>query len=748
MPLREYSRADLLVSQRYRLEKPLLWLILIASVSFCAAEMTASMLVGSEAPIFHLCAVVLAFGLNYWAAGRQMEISVHRYLVNFCVGVATLILIMETQLTDRLLVVALGHYLILVLTCKLFERKRVRDYAQMLLLALTLMVAVSVINDQVWLLAVSVVWLALAVYTAMVLTLHAGLARAANARLGGEARPMDAGKVAWNVARDWPGRAIAKRTFAAVLVLLLAGVGMFIVAPRLPNRGGDVLGSQAARREVQETGFSRSVLLGKPKQIYQSNQVVGQVTYGGLAAKTFPEDAEYLRGIVYDRYRRGQWHRAHLAPDRAIRPPLPEDGLGAIYTQEVEISAEMLPDLFVSYPALVVEADTGQVAMNGHLMPQITDLRLTAGQEVRYKAWLWPRPLTPRQLDYLDGIRPHVHAARVRVPKPVADLARSWCSDLLLLPPLTARQRDQRDRAIALRVAEKLRRRCSYSLDLSQVDPNREPLTDFLFHTRKGHCEYFASAHAAMCASLGVRARLATGFMVTPTVGATTLIRQRDAHAWTEVFTDTDGWFIVDATPASSGNTEDDNLITSASRWWQTVQYWWDRTVLSFDEAAQERIAAWVYLFGRSVGLAAKRVAHSAWQVAQGLIGGRTRDILIATVTLGILAVAGVLIALAVKQLAQWKPAGRSFVRDYRQLPRFMARLLSLLKSHGLKWRKNQTLLELAQEASDKLQMPLPELRHLVHLYYRHRWAEDGLDRAQRRQARRMVRRLAAAMRS
>jgi hypothetical protein len=251
-----------------------------------------------------------------------------------------------------------------------------------------------------------------------------------------------------------------------------------------------------------------------------------------------------------------------------------------------------------------------------------------------------------------------------------------------------------------------------------------------------------------MCASLGVRARLATGFMVTPTVGATTLIRQRDAHAWTEVFTDSDDWFIVDATPASSGSTADDNLVTSASRWWQTVQYWWNRTVLSFDDDAQEKIAAWLYLAARSVGLAARRVAHALWQVAQGLAGGRTRDILIAAATLGILAVAGVLIAAAVRQLARRGPADRSFVRDYRRLPRFMARLLSLLKSHGLKWRKNQTLLELAQEASDTLRMPLPELRHLVHLYYRHRWAEDGLDRAQRRQARRMVRRLAVAMRS
>jgi protein-glutamine gamma-glutamyltransferase len=746
MPLRKYTQADLLVSQRNRLEKPLLWLILVASVSFCVAEMSTPLLVSSEAPVFHLTAVVVAFVLNYWAASRQMEVSVHRYVVNGCVAIATLILILETQFTNRLLVIALGHYLILVLTCKLFERKGVRDYAQMLLLALTLMVAVSVINDQAWLLAASVVWLALAVYTAMVLTLHAGLDRAARARLGGEARPMEAGKVAWNVARDWPGRAIAGRTFAALFVLLLAGAGMFVVAPRLPNRGTNMLGSQVARSEMHETGFSRTVLLGKPRKIYESNQVVGQITYEPPAQGPWPKSAGYLRGVVYDGYRRGQWHRAHLAPEDPMTPPLPENGLGETYTQEVQISADLAGDLFVSHPALALESDRGQIAMNGHLMPQITGLRLGTGQQVRYKAWLWPGPLTPRQLDHLARIRPHVHAAKAKVPQRVADLARSWCRDLLLLPPLTSRQRDQRDRAIAIRLAEKLQERCSYSLDLSQVDPQREPLEDFLFHTHTGHCEYFASAHTAMCASLGVRARLATGFMVSPVAG-TTLIRQRDAHAWTEVFTDSDDWFIVDATPASSGSTANDDLITSASRWWGTVQYWWDRTVLSFDEAAQEKLAAWIYLAGRSVGLAAKRVARSAWRVIQGLIGGRARDILIAAVTLGILALAGVLITVALKQLRHWRQANRYVVRDYRRLPRFMSALLGLIKAQGLRWRRNQTLLELAQEAHDKLHMPMPELRHLVHLYYRHRWAPTGLDRTQRRQARRMVKRLAAATR-
>ncbi|MFT4171925.1 MAG: transglutaminase domain-containing protein, partial [Rhodocyclaceae bacterium] len=76
---------------------------------------------------------------------------------------------------------------------------------------------------------------------------------------------------------------------------------------------------------------------------------------------------------------------------------------------------------------------------------------------------------------------------------------------------------------------------------------------EFLFDTRRGFCEHFASAFAVMARAAGVPARVVTGYQggdFNP-VDGTLVIRQSDAHAWTEVWLPERGWLRVDPTAAS-----------------------------------------------------------------------------------------------------------------------------------------------------------------------------------------------------
>lgn len=122
--------------------------------------------------------------------------------------------------------------------------------------------------------------------------------------------------------------------------------------------------------------------------------------------------------------------------------------------------------------------------------------------------------------------------------------------------------------ALALRAEEPraamsaLRRRFdddfTYSLTLAAPPRGVDPLLDFLERTRAGHCQYFATATTLLLRSAGIPARYVTGFAVLEhsRLERAWLVRQRHAHAWTQVFVD-GAWVDLDTTPASWAQAED-----------------------------------------------------------------------------------------------------------------------------------------------------------------------------------------------
>ncbi|GAA3435700.1 transglutaminase TgpA family protein [Kutzneria kofuensis] len=93
-----------------------------------------------------------------------------------------------------------------------------------------------------------------------------------------------------------------------------------------------------------------------------------------------------------------------------------------------------------------------------------------------------------------------------------------------------------------------------YSLDATPQDPKASKLDDFLFNTKSGFCEQYATALAAMTRSMGIPTRVAIGF--TPGVPYNgdpnvRTITGGDAHAWVEINFPDYGWIRFDPTPAT-----------------------------------------------------------------------------------------------------------------------------------------------------------------------------------------------------
>jgi transglutaminase superfamily protein len=96
-----------------------------------------------------------------------------------------------------------------------------------------------------------------------------------------------------------------------------------------------------------------------------------------------------------------------------------------------------------------------------------------------------------------------------------------------------------------------LQRNFRYTLDLPPVPAGRDPVDWFLFDVKTGYCEQFATAETLMLRSLSIPARLATGYSpgdYDPVLNQS-VIRERDAHAWVEVWFPGQGWVPVDPTP-------------------------------------------------------------------------------------------------------------------------------------------------------------------------------------------------------
>ncbi len=79
-----------------------------------------------------------------------------------------------------------------------------------------------------------------------------------------------------------------------------------------------------------------------------------------------------------------------------------------------------------------------------------------------------------------------------------------------------------------------------------------QPVDEFLFETREGFCEHYASALTVLLRAAGLPARVVMGYQggELNAIGGYYIVRQSDAHAWTEVWLDDQGWVRVDGVAA------------------------------------------------------------------------------------------------------------------------------------------------------------------------------------------------------
>jgi transglutaminase-like putative cysteine protease len=143
------------------------------------------------------------------------------------------------------------------------------------------------------------------------------------------------------------------------------------------------------------------------------------------------------------------------------------------------------------------------------------------------------------------------------------------------------------------------------------------PVDEFLFATRAGFCEHYASAFAVMMRAGGVPSRIVTGYQGGEInyVGNYLTVRQADAHAWTEVWLKDEGWVRIDPTAAVSPSRVEAGVAAAVPQsetlslqlrgeypWLQRARMTWDTLANSWNqivlEYTQERQLQLMQRFG------------------------------------------------------------------------------------------------------------------------------------------------------
>jgi hypothetical protein len=169
-----------------------------------------------------------------------------------------------------------------------------------------------------------------------------------------------------------------------------------------------------------------------------------------------------------------------------------------------------------------------------------------------------------RQAVLPDFIRkgPYLGAEDTPVPDRVKALARQ----------IVATERTPFDRARALE--RYVRDHYQYTRTPGGVSWHEDLVDTFLFETKRGFCDHFASALAILCRQVGLPSRFVVGYREGEAVEGQKdlyLVRDDDAHAWVEVYFPEAGWIAFDPTPAAAAEELQQSWAERLTQWLKTI---------------------------------------------------------------------------------------------------------------------------------------------------------------------------------
>lgn len=528
-----------------------------------------------------------------------------------------------------------------------------------------------------------------------------------------------------------------------VLLTFALSVPIFLLAPRLERS----VRARATSGVTGFVGFSGQLRLGQIGRLQQNDEVVMRVR---LDDKSSAPPTLRWRGTAFDNFDGREWQRSDESylPAPTRRANLFDLGTARSSSQIIKqtIFLEPLdtPVLFAAPRAVAIEGTFPYVFIDSE---DGLTTRAHASERISYRAYSDVAEPTPDVLRFDDRAYLPEYSKRYvdlsYTPDPhIAQLA----ADVITATHATSRYE------AAQAIEAHLRENYSYTLDMKSRGD--DPLADFLFNVRAGHCEYFASAMAVMLRTQGIASRVVNGFQqgrYNRTADAYT-VRQRDAHAWIEVFfPETGVWVSFDPTPAARPGSATES--TSLDEYAEALEMLWVQYVATYGRQEQQVLVAKArgVLNGSRASMASLfSSAQNIWDDLAAVISNekqnngarsnRIRSIIIASLAFATI----LLLVFSIVWMHKQRRRKNSMLNDSdsRSLtvtevsPAFYRQMLDLLAKHERRPAIYETPLEFAVATQ------IPEVMELTGAYHRVRYGGESLSAEEEMAVEKSLRRL------
>jgi len=515
--------------------------------------------------------IIVTTALLYrgYALGRRWRRAlISERLTNLLTIGCVAFFIADDFLISRTFLSATVHLVLFVMLVRLFSAQRDRDHYLLAVLSFLMVLSAAVLTvDSTFLFALAgfvLVGVATFILMEMMHSSHKAAVQARNPQIPHAYRKLSFAIVA-----------------IAPVLLILIFTGAAVIFFLLPRVSAGYLSAYTSANDLS-TGFSDRVELGRIGQIQQSQTVVMHVqidgdTSGGRQLK--------LRGVTLDYFDGKSWSNTRG------KVPLRRSPDGRFYlrwrsSQPIgrPIHYRVTMEPFVSEVFFLLATPT---AVQGSYRALAED---NAGDLFDIDT---EHPVAAYDADSTLGPTP----AALGFPSSNAgpDLPQSYLQIPALDPrvaslaqQITANAPAPFDKAKA--IADYLRSQYGYTLQLPATQP-ADPIANFLFVRRQGHCEYFASSMAVMLRTLGIPSRVVNGFSGDEfnDINSRYVIRASDAHSWVEAYIPGEGWMEFDPTPPGGGQSR--TAWSRAMMYVDAMASFWREWVVNYDLGHQIRLS-------------------------------------------------------------------------------------------------------------------------------------------------------------
>lgn len=504
-----------------------------------------------------------------------------RALLNALVMAAAAIAALTAIRDPEQFVGAIGGLLTWVQVVKQFEKPRIRDQAQVLIMSVFMSLSAMLTSNALIVGVLMLVHAPVIVWTAMLLQLEAGRRAATEQR---DAPPA---------VHASPRARLHLRAALALswLFAMAFSIGVYVVVPR--GLGADVIGGEFSSPGAGAvSGFAQEVRLGQSGELSLSEDPVLDLVLLNDEGRNegSANRAVLLRGAVLDTYddRQHTWRSSGSARfitetasplfPRSLAPPV---GRAEVTSLRITIRNKQNDVIFSTNRPLSIAFDREtSLAWS----PETREIRARRSGRVSYTVET-QHAYSPAQGEDTAPLPP------LFTDGPIRELTDSILADNELSRDPTQRHNED-DSRIARAIERHLQTNFTYTTIMTPPAPEEHPIEMFLFRTRQGHCEYFAAAMAAMCRSVGLEARVVAGYRASEfnDIAGHYVVRQSDAHSWVEVLVDQGLWRTYDPSPpdgVAAVGSNPTGALARARQVFDALEHAWVNWVVGFDEQAR-----------------------------------------------------------------------------------------------------------------------------------------------------------------